>query len=92
MRQNVHNVSYLAVTILNLATIQDESYPAVALPSGAEVLSVSVEVKEEADAGTTLKVGLASEAEFLQTTLTLQLKGIIQAQKRIKCKAQEQLM
>lgn len=75
MRQNVHNVSYLAVTMLNLATIQDESYPAVALPSGAEVLSVSVEVKEEADAGTTLKVGLESEAEFFANDLNLATKG-----------------
>lgn len=64
MKQKVHNVSYLAVTALTLATIKDESFSAVALPSGAEVLSVSIEVKEKADIGTTLKVGLESEAEF----------------------------
>lgn len=75
MKQKVHNVSYLAVTALTLATIQDESFPAVVLPSGAEVLSVSIEVKEEADTGTTLKVGLESEAEFFANDLNLATKG-----------------
>lgn len=75
MRQNVHNVSYLAVVTLNLDTTKDASYPAVALPSGAEVLSVSVEVKEEADIGTTLKVGLASDEEFFANDLNLATKG-----------------
>ncbi|MBD5165225.1 hypothetical protein [Helicobacter sp.] len=75
MKQNVHNVSYLAVTTLNLKTIQEQSYPAVALPSGAEVLNVSVEVQEEADAGTKLKVGLASDEEFFANDLDLATKS-----------------
>ncbi len=75
MRQMVHNVSYLAVTTLLLPTIGNESYPAVALPNGAEVQSVSVEVQEEADVGTTLKVGLSSDIEFFANDLNIATNG-----------------
>lgn len=75
MRQMVHYISYLAVTRLLLPTIGEQSYPAVALPNGAEVQSVSVEVQEEADVGVTLKVGLEGDIEFFANDLNLATNG-----------------
>lgn len=75
MKQLVHNVSYLTKTTLSLETIADVSFEAIALPAGAEVISVSVEVQEVGSAGTTLSVGLKGDEDFFARDLDLSQKA-----------------
>ena len=72
MKQLVHNVSYLAKSILNLSSlVADEPTKAIALPANAEILHISVEVLTPSDGATTLDVGLEGDNEFFDNDLDL---------------------
>ena len=59
MIQKVKNSHFTACVLIDSNSFNDGlKIDAVALPSGAEVLSVNVEVKEPAETGITAKVGL----------------------------------
>ena len=76
MQQRVNFESYLAKAVLKLADLRDESYEAIVLPAGAEVLSVNVEVLEAATANTTLNVGLDADERFFASDLDLGTRSV----------------
>ena len=53
----------------------------VALPSGAQVMQVNVEVVEVSDSGATLDIGLDSENTFFSTGVALDTLGNTQSSK-----------
>lgn len=63
-QQRVKFESYLTKIQVSVNSLGLESFEAVLLPKGAEVLKVDVEVLETASAGTTLNVGLTDNDSF----------------------------
>ena len=76
MRQFVHNVSYLAVDSVEFAASQGKTtFEAVALPFGAEVVSVNLNVDEASDVGVTCDVGLNEDKEKFLNDIPLDSKA-----------------
>ena len=79
MKQRVKNISYLAKTDIDLSTLKDNTYEAVALPAGAEIMSIDLEVAEQAQAATKLDIGLKNanthDTDFFANDLDIQAKG-----------------
>ncbi|PZT47729.1 hypothetical protein B6S12_07660 [Helicobacter valdiviensis] len=73
MKQKVHNVSYLAVTTLNLKDLK--SSEVIAFPLGAEICDVSLEVQEAGDAGLTCNLGLLGSEDFFANGIDLSTIG-----------------
>ena len=63
MKQRVKNISYLAKTDIDLSTLKGVSYDAVALPAGAEIMSIDLEVVEPAIGASKLDIGLKSGSD-----------------------------
>lgn len=68
--------SYLAVADVELNTIGTSAYNVLLLPSGAEVLSVNVEVLEAAASGKTLNVGFVDTADFFSQGLAIDTANV----------------
>lgn len=76
MRQAVHNVSYLAVNSIDFSSSQGKtSFEAIALPLGAEVISVNLNVDEASDVGITCDVGLNENKEVFLNDIPLDRKA-----------------
>ena len=76
MRQFVHNVSYLAVYSVEFAASQGKTtFEAVALPFGAEVVNVNLNVDEASDVGVTCDVGLNEDKEKFLNDIPLDSKA-----------------
>lgn len=76
MKQRVKNISYLAKVVVPLADFSaNEPKELIALPSGAEVMAMNVEVLEVGVASTMLDVGLGEEQEFFANDLDLSTKS-----------------
>ena len=58
MKQRVKNIYYLAKAQVTLKELKSKIYEAVALPAGAEIMSIDVEVLEPAVTATKLDLGL----------------------------------
>ena len=58
MKQRVKNIYYLAKAQVTLKELKSNIYEAVALPAGAEIMSIDVEVLEPAVTATKLDLGL----------------------------------
>lgn len=71
--QQVHFVSHLAVSRLDLATHKGKQEVTL-LPKGAELVSLSVEVVSAADSGT-LDIGYGGEESNLANDIDLTQKG-----------------
>lgn len=75
MRQFVHNVSYLVVYSLDLSKSDGAtSFEAVALPVGAEVVNVNLNIDEVADVGVTCSVGINEETNKFLNAVALDSK------------------
>ena len=75
MKQRVKNVSYLCVVALNASDLSLEAKDIVALPKGAEVLSVDVQVLEKFSDTAKLDIGLNENANFFANDIALSLAG-----------------
>ena len=79
MKQRVKNISYLAKTDIDLSTLKDNTYEAVALPAGAEIMSIDLEVAEQAQAATKLDIGLKNanthDTDFFANDLDINAKN-----------------
>lgn len=73
MKQFVKNISYLASVDCVLKDVNTET-ELVALPNGAEVVSVNLEVTEEADTGVTCDLGVEGADDFFANDLALDAK------------------
>ena len=62
--QYVNNVSYLTRAEIRLNEIEKENFKAIALPKGAEILHLSVEITQADTQGNTLDIGLNDEKSF----------------------------
>lgn len=76
MIQKVKNSHFTACVLIDSNSFNDGlKIDAVALPSGAEVLSVNVEVKEAAKTGVTADVGLNDSANVFLSEVKLDTKA-----------------
>lgn len=57
MKQRVKPISYLAKVEIDFASVGNTSYEAVALPEGAELLHISLEVTEAGESGAKADLG-----------------------------------
>lgn len=69
--QYVNNVSYLTRAEIRLNEIEKENFKAIALPKGAEILHLSVEITQADTQGNTLDIGLNDEKSFFIASLGL---------------------
>lgn len=75
MIQKVKNSHFTACVVIDSASFSDGlKLDAVALPSGAEVLSVNVEIKEPAQETTTASVGLNETDDAFLKDVSLSTK------------------
>lgn len=75
MQQKVKFEAQCARIEVNLADIGTDTFKAIILPEGAEILQVNVEVLEATASGKTLNVGLDSENTFFSSALDVATKG-----------------
>ncbi len=74
MKQRVKNISYLSCVIFALKDVQGKT-DITNLPTGAEVLHISLEVLEPNTQGITLDIGLDEQGEFFGNDIPLATKG-----------------
>ena len=76
MKQKVKNSHFTACVVIDSSSFENGAlkFDAVALPSGAEVLSVNVEIKEPAQAGVTADVGLNETQDVFLNDVSLVTK------------------
>lgn len=76
MKQRVKNISYLAKVVVPLSEFTaNVPKELIALPSGAEVISMNVEVLQAGTHGTNIDIGLGKEKEFFSNDLDLSTKS-----------------
>lgn len=76
MRQRVKFQSYLAISEMELKDLEaDKTFEAIALPAGAEVIMVNVEVLEAGSDTARVKVGLDDDDTFFITEASCQNEG-----------------
>lgn len=88
-QQRVKFISYLTKREIELQDLKDQSYEAIVLPSGAEILSVNIEVLESAKTGSTLNIGLKDDEKFFSELLDITQKTNYASSKITATKKQE---
>lgn len=73
MKQRVKNISFLATSVIALANTTTAS-DVVALPAGAEVISVNLEVSSPADTGITASLGIGTDKAVFMNAVPIDAK------------------
>lgn len=95
MKQRVKNISYLAKAHIKLADLKERVYPALALPAGAEVLEVSLEVLEANTTPNTIDIGLKNpsgyESQKFMNDADISQKGYVKSEVSTEIKVASQV-
>lgn len=71
MRQSVKNLNYLAVMQVNLADLKENKIDIAILPTGAEIISVSLEILQKTTSNITADIGYADNTGLFLNDIDL---------------------
>jgi len=71
MKQRIKPISYLAKVEVDFKSIGTDTYEAVALPAGAELLNISLEVTEVGDTGGLVDLGFKDSTNAIANDIDI---------------------